>query len=59
LKPTGFNATSITLSASPASNGGRGLKPRREPLPRHRPHASPASNGGRGLKLGGQLPLQP
>jgi len=36
--------------ASPASNGGRGLKPSTQADPLHTRHASPASNGGRGLK---------
>ena len=38
-------------SASPASNGGRGLKRGMVPFINYRHAASPASNGGRGLKL--------
>ena len=39
--------------ASPASNGGRGLKPRLHGLVFRLARASPASNGGRGLKPAG------
>ena len=40
------------VEASPASNGGRGLKPDQNGALTVMTPASPASNGGRGLKLG-------
>ena len=42
------------MVASPASNGGRGLKPLLQHQRQRPKRASPASNGGRGLKLAGR-----
>ena len=41
----------VVAQASPASNGGRGLKQRQTAVMEAGTRASPASNGGRGLKL--------
>ena len=43
-------ASALALAASPASNGGRGLKLDFREQARFSRPASPASNGGRGLK---------
>ena len=48
---TSFDAMAVAMeAASPASNGGRGLKLERLHARSRRHRASPASNGGRGLK---------
>ena len=53
MKHFAYTGTDWTSTASPASNGGRGLKQMGRRRPFWQLPASPASNGGRGLKLVG------